>query len=525
MDKTRLSQDERIQKLNELNKDITVLKIERKENGHRKLLLRCNKCGHEWEKSIAGFTKNPTCPNCNCGKPKNKPRPSKRYTNEEWIAYAKQVHPEYDYSKTQYIRNTKPVIVICPKHGEFSITPKGFLKPQYRCAKCKKEERLAKLEKQFIEESKKIHPEYDYSKTHFTGIKNDVIITCPKHGDFKQTARNHLIKGCRCPKCVHETNADKKRFTTEQFITKARQIHGLKYDYSKVDYKGYGERVCIICPEHGEFWQIAAGHLNGQGCPYCGNNHHFTQEEIIEKFRATHGDKYDYSKVDFKRTHDKVCIICHEKDEFGNEHGEFWQTPKAHLKFGCRKCSGNFLDREMFINKANVVHDNFYDYSKVEYTNNRTKVCIICPEHGEFWQIPNSHLEGRGCPLCRNSQLEKSINRALKSENLSYVYQYRNKTIFGKQSLDFYFPEKKIAVECQGEQHYISNFFKSRGIEYAENHLKYIQELDARKRQLCKENGIELIYFLERKFVKYETSGNKHFTNINDLINYIKEKP
>ena len=462
MDKTRLSQDERIQKLNELNKDITVLKIERKENGHRKLLLRCNKCGHEWEKSIAGFTKNPTCPNCNCGKPKNKPRPSKRYTNEEWIAYAKQVHPEYDYSKTQYIRNTKPVIVICPKHGEFSITPKGFLKPQYRCAKCKKEERLAKLEKQFIEESKKIHPEYDYSKTHFTGIKNDVIITCPKHGDFKQTARNHLIKGCRCPKCVHETNADKKRFTTEQFITKARQIHGLKYDYSKVD---------------------------------------------------------------FKRTHDKVCIICHEKDEFGNEHGEFWQTPKAHLKFGCRKCSGNFLDREMFINKANVVHDNFYDYSKVEYTNNRTKVCIICPEHGEFWQIPNSHLEGRGCPLCRNSQLEKSINRALKSENLSYVYQYRNKTIFGKQSLDFYFPEKKIAVECQGEQHYISNFFKSRGIEYAENHLKYIQELDARKRQLCKENGIELIYFLERKFVKYETSGNKHFTNINDLINYIKEKP
>ena len=125
-----------------------------------------------------------------------------------------------------------------------------------------------------------------------------------------------------------------------------------------------------------------------------------TREEFIKETTEKHGDKYDYSKVDYVNNYTKICIIC-------PEHGEFLQTPSNHLSGqGCPKCKADktrerlILSKEGFIKKARLVHGNKYDYSKVEYVNNRTKVCIICPEHGEFWQTPNHHLSGCGCPKC-----------------------------------------------------------------------------------------------------------------------------
>ena len=120
-----------------------------------------------------------------------------------------------------------------------------------------------------------------------------------------------------------------------------------------------------------------------------------TKEEFIKGARKKHGDKYDYSKVDYVNKRTKVCIICHE-------HGEFWQTPSSHLQGkGCPICGGtSTLTKEELIKKARKVHDNKYNYTKVEYVNNKTKVCIICPEHGEFWQTPYDHFYGCGCPKC-----------------------------------------------------------------------------------------------------------------------------
>jgi protein-arginine kinase activator protein McsA len=129
---------------------------------------------------------------------------------------------------------------------------------------------------------------------------------------------------------------------------------------------------------------------------------------IIEKFKAIHGNKYDYSKVEYRNTHEKVCIIC-------PEHGEFWQTPHNHLKGrGCQKCAKinsakkRRLQVSDFINKARKIHNDKYDYSKVEYVNSQTPVCIICPEHGEFWQTPSNHLKGKGCPKCSYIKRKKS---------------------------------------------------------------------------------------------------------------------
>ena len=105
-----------------------------------------------------------------------------------------------------------------------------------------------------------------------------------------------------------------KRLTKEQFVDKANLIHNFKYDYSKVVYNGYAEKVCIVCPEHGEFWQTPGNHLKGIGCPECGKikcgiKHRTSQENFINKARKIHGNKYDYSKVNYNGSHFKVCII------------------------------------------------------------------------------------------------------------------------------------------------------------------------------------------------------------------------
>ena len=216
--------------------------------------------------------------------------------------------------------------------------------------------------------------------------------------------------------------------TTEKFIEKAIKKYGNKYDYSKVEYKGYNIKVCIICPEHGEFWQTPDVHLHKNGCPKCGlelmkKSLTKTTEQFIKEARKIHGNKYDYSKVNYIDGHTKVCIIC-------PEHGEFWQEPTKHTtgkKSGCPQCAINkFKDTtESFINKAKNVHGDKYDYSKVEYVNSQTKVCIICPEHGEFWQTPNKHLIGRGCPKCANNiklSTEEFIKRAKDVHGDKYDY-------------------------------------------------------------------------------------------------------
>ena len=188
------------------------------------------------------------------------------------------------------------------------------------------------------------------------------------------------------------------KLTTEEYIKKAREVHGNRYDYSKVKYVDSQTKVTIICPMHGEFSQSPTSHLQGSGCPKCGNDRtalRMNNEGFINKAKAVHGDRYDYSKVQYVYNKTEVCIIC-------REHGEFWQKPKNHLSgYGCPICSGRKKMRTSdFIKKARSVHGEKYDYSKAEYKGNAEEVCIICPEHGEFMQRAGSHLRGVGCPKC-----------------------------------------------------------------------------------------------------------------------------
>jgi endogenous inhibitor of DNA gyrase (YacG/DUF329 family) len=133
-----------------------------------------------------------------------------------------------------------------------------------------------------------------------------------------------------------------------------------------------------------------------------------TQKEYVDKAIIIHKNKYSYDKTVYTKAHDKVTITC-------PEHGEFTIKAYAHTnqKQGCPTCADNKVwDNDRFIHTANKVHNNFYDYSKVEYTNSHKKVNIICPNHGEFVQQPYVHLQGHHCPECgKESARDKAKNR------------------------------------------------------------------------------------------------------------------
>ncbi|MBP3707958.1 MAG: hypothetical protein J6J36_05055 [Clostridia bacterium] len=349
----------------------------------------------------------------------------------------------------------------------------------------------------FITKSAQIHNhKYDYSKVVYKNNITEVCIICPEHGEFWQKPVYHM-GGSVCPQCAKEKSKILRTKLKEDFIRDAINKHGHKYDYSKAEYINNYTKICIICPEHGEFWQKPINHLNGQGCPLCGGTKKMTSLEFIERSNDIHKSKYDYSKVNYEKYEKKVCIICHEKDEFGEEHGEFWQTPHHHLNgCGCKKCSKNYMDTDMFIKKSKYIHNNKYDYSKTEYINSQNKVCIICPEHGEFWQTPSEHLNGAGCPKCKGTHFEKIIMSELETYGIKYEFQKTFEWLKYKNFLylDFYLPEKQCAIEFQGEQHFKIVNFGNKTEKEMLNELKRIQKRDARKLCLCEQNGIKIHY-------------------------------
>ena len=251
--------------------------------------------------------------------------------------------------------------------------------------------------------------------------------------------------------------------------------------------------------------------MNGSGCPKCSGKIRKTNETFKEEATKIHNGKYDYSKVNYINNSTKVCIIC-------PKHGEFWQTPNSHLRGnGCPVCRANRkLDNDRFIQRAKIVHNNKYDYTRTNYINEREPICVICPEHGEFWQIARNHLYGHGCPKCghNRSHLEEEI-AAFLNEN-AIVYEEQKKFPWLKYdyplSLDFYLPDYYIAIECQGEQH-----FKPVNYFGGASQLKYIKDRDKKKKELCEKYGIRILYFSN------ETYDENIITDKNNLLNEIKK--
>ena len=335
--------------------------------------------------------------------------------------------------------------------------------------------------KNFINKSTIIHKnKYDYSSVNYINSYTDVDIICPIHGVFNQRPDGH-IRGRGCKKC----DISRRTNTTEKFIKKAKLIHGDKYDYSISDYKGAFIPVEIICPIHGVFEQTPHNHIHGRSCKKCKDITKDTKQ-FIEDATKVHGGEFDYSLVDYKNNCTDVEIIC-------KKHGIFNQTPSNHLQGrGCKKCVNEKMTKklEVFISEANIIHNNKYDYSLVEYIKGNLKVNIICSRHGVFEQTPQNHLKGQGCPTCNESYGEKIIKKLLEDNNIKFIPQYKFKDCKNVFPLpfDFYLPEYNICIEYDGEQH-----FKRFRFEKDDMRLETRQKLDKIKNEYCRKNNIHLI--------------------------------
>lgn len=242
--------------------------------------------------------------------------------------------------------------------------------------------------------------------------------------------------------------------TNEEFIRRAKKVHKDKYDYSLSKYTLSKNKIKITCKEHGVFSQIARNHLNGSGCPKCARKRiSLTTEEFIEKSIKMHGNWYNYSKVNYINHMTKVTITC-------PEHGDFNQRPNDHLTgYKCAVCANKkkssdmTLTVESFINKAKKVHGEKYDYSKVNYINNATKIKIICPEHGSFFQTPNNHLHKDGCTQC-GRKISLGETKWLTSLNVPNDKEHRQVKLIvnGKKiQVDGFDPKTNTVYEYNGD--------------------------------------------------------------------------
>jgi len=291
----------------------------------------------------------------------------------------------------------------------------------------------------FIEKANKMHNNfYLYNKVYYINARSKVIITCPIHGDFEQLPYNHLM-GKGCNKCSIDRNKEKFTKKLDEFIIQSNIVHDSKYSYVNSKYVNDSFKIEILCPKHGAFYQTPNKHLRGQGCPSCKTNK--TKETNIRKYS------------------------------------------------------------EIFPNKSSDLHNNFYDYSKSRYINSKTPVDIVCPKHGVFKQIPANHLNGKGCPKCRQSMGENMIERFLIKNNIKYETQKKFKDCRNilPLSFDFWLPDSNILIEYDGIQHFIPL-----GYMRGEGKLEYTIKCDSIKNEYCKNKNIRLIRITYKDFKKID---------------------
>jgi hypothetical protein len=291
---------------------------------------------------------------------------------------------------------------------------------------------------------------------------------------------------------------------TENFILRAKEKHGDKYDYSKVVYTRAQEKVLIICKKHNlEFLQVADSHVRlGMGCKVCGyesnktNNLNIkkTTEQFISESKAIHGEStYDYSKTVYSGKASKLILTCkvHNTD--------FEVIPNNHIsaKSGCKLCGIEKAHTPFkklastFIEDSMRLHGDSFDYSKVDYKSNKDKVTLICKKAGHIFDIrPDGHLSrGDGCPHCSGSNQEDSFKEFILSIYPSA--RFNDRTIIKPLELDVVLDDIKIAFEYNGL--YWHSEAQGKGKNY---HIG--------KTISCNKSGYRLIHVLEDEWL-YKT--------------------
>ena len=497
------------------------------KNTHTKVDIKCSTHGL-FQQIPMDHLKGSGCSKCSNEK---KGIPTKK-SLKQFIEEANLTHNnKYDYSLVDYESNKKKIKIICNDHGIFEQQPYNHIKGS-GCPNCYKDKLEfkkinkinlninkkkinTKTKEEFINEAKLIHKEkYDYSIIDYKNLSNKVRIICSNHGIFQQLPNDHL-KGHGCSKCFHEKLSINQTKTKEDFVKESNLIHNNIYDYSLVEYVSNKKKVKIICGSHGIFEQIPNGHLLGNGCSKCGHENtanilRKSEKDFIEEVKIIHKNIYDYSETKYINAFTKIKIIC-------VKHGEFEQIASDHLTgCGCPNCAQEIKTQkctktqEKFIEQANIIHKNKYDYSLSIYKNAYSKIEIICLIHGIFKKTPNCHLNGHGCPKCSKKIFSKGqiewLNYIAKKDNI-YIQHAMNEGEFKIPNTNFrvdgYCKETNTIFEYNGN-YYHGNplFFKPQEMNklikktYGELYIKTLE-----KELLIREKGYNFIVIWEHEWL------------------------
>lgn len=289
-----------------------------------------------------------------------------------------------------------------------------------------------------------------------------------------------------------------RKLTTEEFIKRAIEIYGDKYDYSECIYRHSLEKVVVKCPTHGSFKIKPSNHINNrQGCWYCGNESTGEKQRrpiefILKKIQEKpNSEMYDFSLIKKFRNDrdDLVPVTC-------SKHGYYERTLRDILRsrfFGCRKCkiADDTLTKETFVERSVAVHGDKYTYEKTEYTKSHDPVTITCRKHGDFTVAPYIHVAGGGfCPKCTIfvSSYETELSEYLKGEASGLTVETTVRGLKGIKELDILIKEKNLAIEFDG-LYWHSDLFKKKS-----HHVL--------KTKRASELGIDLVHIFEDEWVE-----------------------
>jgi G:T-mismatch repair DNA endonuclease (very short patch repair protein) len=415
------------------------------------VIIICKKHSYEFEQRPNNHIHGANCPKCGL-----EARSEKRRTSiNDFIEKANEKHNnKFDYSKVIYINSNTHVIVICPEHGEFTQTPHHHIGNKFGCNKCSINHNAAnkiKDNSKFLDELKERYGDiFDYSKVIYIHSKKPIILICKKHNkEFNMRPNTLLNSKICCPDCVADNKKTMNIKPLTTFIEEANAKHNNKFDYSKVIYKNSKTRIIVICPEHGDINITPHQHLTSPfGCQKCAGKYRRSQDEFIEDAIKIHGDKYDYSKVEYKNNHTNVIIYCKKHNI------DFCQTPVSHLSgCGCSLCGyeiGNEkrkYTKDEFITMAkNRFPNNLDDYSSINYINLSTKVDIKCNIHGIYSSLPADHLQGHRCMKCAKDKL--SLQFRLSKEEFIKRSNEKHNNLYNYNNVEYVNSDVKVIIEC-----------------------------------------------------------------------------
>lgn len=241
-----------------------------------------------------------------------------------------------------------------------------------------------------------------------------------------------------------------KKTSISELIIKFNEVHNHKYKYSLINdenYKNSKSKIPIICEKHGIFEQVVGKHLRGQGCSECYGNKKKTIDEFKKEAEEVHGKKYIYDESIYDGLNKKIKITC-------SIHGEFWQTPKLHLRGqGCPECAkikmglARYIPFNEYVERANKVHNNRYKYLDDNYKGASQLVTIVCSEHGEFQQNGYVHLTGCGCPKCGKKQIWETRGRLTKEDFVKRAVEVHKK-LYDYADSEFKTMNTPIKIKC-----------------------------------------------------------------------------